>query len=90
MAKLGNLTLLEKSYNASAGNKDFRDKAEVYRKSHFYLTKSISEFDRVGKKTSVQLLNDRLICFSDWSAKTIEERQGMLAKLALSIWTLDN
>jgi uncharacterized protein with ParB-like and HNH nuclease domain len=89
VAKMGNLTLLEKSFNASAGNKDFVDKAEVYRKSHFYLTKSISEFDKVGKNTSLQRLNERLICFSDWSAKSIEERQAMMARLALSVWHLD-
>jgi hypothetical protein len=89
VAKLGNLTLLEKSFNASAGNRDFAEKATIYGKSHFYLTKSLVEFDKVVKNTSLQRLNDRLLRFSDWGAKTIEERQAMLAKLALLVWSLD-
>lgn len=89
VVQLGNLTLLEKSFNASAGNKDFTDKVGVYEKSHFYLTKSISSLDKVGKKTSLQRLNVMLNSFSDWSAASIDKRQEMLAELALNVWNLD-
>ena len=88
--KLGNLTLLEKSINASIGNSDFYDhKMGEYAKSTIYLTKSISVLENVGTNTAITRINQRLKSFDDWNQQTISERQEMLFELSKSIWEVD-
>lgn len=88
--KLGNLTLLEKSINASIGNNDFYDhKMGEYAKSAIYLTKSISVLENVGTNTAITRINQRLKSFDDWNQLTINERQEMLFELSKSIWEVD-
>ncbi|MBZ9788205.1 DUF262 domain-containing HNH endonuclease family protein [Psychroflexus sp. CAK57W] len=88
--KLGNLTLLEKSINASIGNKDFYNhKVSEYSKSAIYLTKSISVLENVGTNTAITRINQRLKTFSNWDISTIAERQEMLFDLSKSIWKVD-
>jgi len=88
--KLGNLTLLEKSINASIGNSDFYDhKMGEYAKSTIYLTKSISVIENVGTNTAITRINQRLKSFDDWNQLTIKERQEMLFELSKSIWQVD-
>ena len=88
--KLGNLTLLEKSINASIGNSDFYDhKMGEYAKSAIYLTKSISVLENVGANTAITRINQRLKSFEDWNELTINERQEMLFGLSKSIWEVD-
>lgn len=88
--KLGNLTLLEKSINASIGNSDFYDhKMGEYAKSTIYLTKSISVLENVGTNTAITRINQRLKSFDDWNQLTINERQEMLFELSKSIWEVD-
>ena len=52
-SKLGNLTLLEKSINASIQNNSYSSKIEPYKHSKLYLTKSIVESIRVGKNSQI-------------------------------------
>lgn len=88
--KLGNLTLLEKSINASIGNSDFYEhKKGEYAKSSIYMTKSISVLENVGTNTAITRINQRLKSFDDWNDLTISERQEMLFELSKSIWEVD-
>ncbi len=88
--KLGNLTLLEKSINASIGNNDFyKHKVGEYSKSSIYLTKSISILENVGTNTAITRINQRLKTFTDWNSSTITERQELLFDLSKSIWKVD-
>jgi uncharacterized protein with ParB-like and HNH nuclease domain len=88
--KLGNLTLLEKSINASIGNNDFYNhKVGEYSKSSIYLTKSISLLENVGTNTAITRINQRLKSFTDWNSSTITERQELLFDLSKSIWEVD-
>ena len=88
--KLGNLTLLEKSINASIGNRDFYNhKVSEYAKSSIYLTKSISKLENVGKDTAVTRLNDRLESYDEWNGLTIMSRQELLFNLSKDIWKVE-
>ena len=88
--KLGNLTLLEKSINASIGNNDFYNhKVGEYSKSAIYMTKSISLLENVGTNTAITRINQRLKSFTDWNSSTITERQELLFDLSKSIWEVD-
>jgi uncharacterized protein with ParB-like and HNH nuclease domain len=85
--KLGNLTLLEKSINASIGNNDFYGhKMKEFAKSAIYLTKSIAVLEDVGTNTAITRINQRLKSYNDWNSDTIENRQEMLYELSKSIW----
>jgi len=84
--RLGNLTLLEKPINIVAGNGFFDAKRVEYAKSKLYLTSSIAALTSVGVNTSITRINAKLKAFDSWSAKTIEERQIVLADLVGSVW----
>lgn len=84
--RLGNLTLLEKTINASVSNGSFAEKTPGYRQSAFLLTKSLVEKPQVGVNTQLNRAVAGLILFESWSSSTIEQRQEMLAKLARKVW----
>lgn len=84
--KLGNLTLLEKPINIVASNNFFAEKKPEYRKCKLYLTSSIVELVEVGKNSSVTRVNAKLQAFGEWTAKSIDRRQELLAELAKDIW----
>ena len=86
--RLGNLALLEKSLNASVQNKPYNQKCTTYAQSKFYLTKSLDKLENVGGDTAVNKMNSRLKCWTEWTGKTIEERQEMLYELGESIWAI--
>lgn len=85
--RLGNFTLLEKPINIVASNGFFERKKAEYRKCKHYLTSSIVEITTVGKNSSINRINEKLRAFDEWSAKSIEDRQALLADLAKSVWT---
>lgn len=84
--RLGNLTLLEKSINASISNGSFADKKNAYKQSVFYLTKSIAEQVKVGTNTAIDQAVENLKEFETWNSQSIEERQQILAELANRVW----
>jgi hypothetical protein len=84
--RLGNLTLLEKPINIVAGNDFYTAKQVEYGKSGNYLTRSLVELTSVGQNTSISRVNVKLKAFSDWNAKTIETRHGLLITLAQDVW----
>jgi hypothetical protein len=83
---LGNLTLLEKTINASVSNERFGLKAPGYKQSSFLLTKSLAEVPHVGVNTSLNRAVSELVSFDHWDSTTIEERQGILTRLARQTW----
>ena len=84
--KLGNLTLLEKPINVVASNGFFREKKAEYSHCGNYLTRSIVELVTVGKNSSINRINEKLIAFKTWGAAEIDQRQDMLIALARDIW----
>lgn len=88
ISMLGNLTLIEKSINASIHNDPFNKKVVEYGKSNIYLTRSISSIQNVGNNTAINRINDKLLSFDHWDSKTIGERQEMLYNLSLNIWKI--
>ncbi len=86
--RLGNLTLLEKTLNATIQNNTFSGKKEAYDQSGFYLTKSINGLIDVGTDTAINRMNRKLKSWSSWSADSIEERQEVLYELSKDIWDI--
>ncbi|HKL85765.1 MAG TPA: DUF262 domain-containing protein [Treponemataceae bacterium] len=87
--RLGNLALLEKPINIVASNNYFQSKCSEYKKCKYYLTSSIAEITTVGNNSSINRMNAKLESFTDWSAQTIEKRQGLLINLASEIWKIE-
>jgi uncharacterized protein with ParB-like and HNH nuclease domain len=87
--RLGNLTLLEKPINIVVSNDFFKNKCAEYKKCKYYLTSSIAEITTVGNNSSINRINDKLEAFTEWSADTIEKRQGLLINLASGIWKIE-
>lgn len=86
--KLGNLTLLEKTINTSISNGSYEEKSRGYRQSTFLLTKSLVEKPQVGADTQLNRAVQDLMQFDTWDSQAIEQRQGMLAKLARRVWEM--
>jgi hypothetical protein len=55
-------------------------------KSGNYLTRSITGLSGVGKNSSINRINEKLLAFNSWSAPDIERRQDMLMALARDLW----
>ncbi len=85
---LGNLTLLEKTINASVSNDFYSMKVPGYRQSAYLLTKSLAEKPQVGVNTQLNRAVEHLISFSEWNSNAIERRQVMLARLAVFVWDM--
>ena len=88
--RLGNLTLLENSINKSIHNKKYEEKKEEYKKSNFYLTRSIPELVDQGNDTAINRTNKKLHSWNIWNKASIEERQEMLYILSEEIWGIPN
>jgi len=87
--RLGNMTMLEESINRSVSNKRFEKKLTGYANSQFLLTKSVAVDPRVGDNTSInRAVEDLIITFDEWTSKSIERRQQMLAELAKKVWDM--
>ncbi len=83
---VGNLTLLEKSINASIGRDYFAIKKIEYKKSGLFMTKSLAESQAVGVKTGYSKAAVLLTHHEMWSSSAIEQRQNDLKQLALKLW----
>lgn len=84
--RLGNLALVEKSINASLGNRPYSAKRDVYPQSQLLLTKALAVRPRVGVKTRIDVAVADLDPFTHWNEAAVAKRQGMLATLARSVW----
>lgn len=88
MPRLGNLTLLEKSINASISNGPFPQKQPDYDKSVILLTKSLGSSISVGSNTAYSRVARLLETFEEWSSEAIGRRQAMLGRLAFRTWDM--
>ncbi len=84
--KLGNLTLWEKSINASYQNKPYEVKKKGYLASGFYLNKSLVAKVQVGVDTKINRATQDLVEFDIWTSESIQKRQEMLIDLAHKVW----
>ncbi|QDT14609.1 DUF262 domain-containing protein [Alienimonas californiensis] len=84
--RLGNLTLIEKSINASISNKPFSKKRNAYKQSQLLLTRSIAERPNVGVNTKIDQAVADLKAYEEWNEQTIEHRQRVLTRLAQEVW----
>jgi len=71
--RIGNQTLLTKSLNRSAKNKEFRDKKVQYQKNTGHLTQ----------------LTQELLSSTSWTQQSVVKRSEALAKEALGLWNWD-
>jgi hypothetical protein len=85
---IGNLTLLEQTINTSVSNDLYTKKLPGYRQSSYLLTRSLAEKPRVGVNTRLNRAVEHLIPFGEWNSKSIEQRQVMLARLAVFVWDM--
>jgi hypothetical protein len=86
--RLGNLVLVEKSINASLGNRPYSQKRDVYRQSQLLLTKAVAERPKVGANTKIDVAVADLDPFTDWNEAAVGERQDKLTVSARSVWRL--
>ena len=86
--RLGNLILVEKSINASLGNRPYSHKRGVYPQSQLLLTKALAERPKVGENTKIDIAVADLDPFTEWNESTVIKRQDKLVSLARSIWRL--
>lgn len=84
--RLANLTLLERSLNATLQNGDFQKKAATYAKSRFLLTKSLVPGAQVGDQTAVNRTIADLKSYEDWTPESMNDRENRLVALARRIW----
>jgi hypothetical protein len=86
--KLGNLTMLEKPINIVASNDFFAAKKAEYAKCKYYLTSSIAGLTAVGNNSSITRINSKLAAYDDWTARNIDDRQGLLIDLTREVWKI--
>ena len=86
--RLGNLILVEKSINASLGNRPYSEKRKVYPQSQLLLTRALPEQPKVGVNTKIDRAVAKLEPFETWNEDAVTKRQGMLATLARAVWGL--
>lgn len=84
--RLGNLVLVEKSINASLGNRPYSQKRNVYRQSQLLITKALAEKPKVGAKTKIDVAVAELEPFAEWNEIAVIRRQDLLTVLAHSVW----
>lgn len=84
--RLGNLVLVEKSINASLGNRPYSYKRTVYPKSKHLLTRSLAESQRVGRDGRIDRAVAGFTAFPEWNEKSVEQREAELAALARRTW----
>lgn len=88
VARLGNLTLLEKTINSAVSNDVYTDKCPGYLQSQFLLTKSLVERPQFGQNTQLNRATEKLKQFQSWQSIDIAGRQEMLVQLARRTWDM--
>lgn len=82
--RLGNLTLIKKSWNAAMKNRKFVDKKEGK-----VITKGKVEYiDEKSYKNSDLKINEEHLQYDRWDIKNLEAREDALCKIAGDVWDL--
>lgn len=76
---IGNLTVLERSYNRAVKDKPYNEKTGIYGKSHVYLTQSMNGHPEVGGK--IKETFEKLKSFESWEETDVLIRAKMLFKI---------
>jgi hypothetical protein len=87
-SRLGNLLLVEKSINASLGNKPFSQKAPIYKHSQVLLTRALAETPEVGCDTKIDIAVAPFPSFQTWTKVSVLARQDQLVALARRAWNM--
>lgn len=88
VGRLGNLVLVEKSINASLGNKPYSQKRDVYPGSSLLLVKAIAQRPVIGKNTAIDRAVRDLESYPVWNESAVVARQAQLLRLSREIWGL--
>lgn len=88
VGSIGNLSLLEKTFNAACQNKTYSEKCSIYPSSAFYLTKSLPKLEVAGINTAANRMNSNLSAWPNWNKQAIEERTEVLYRLSEMIWDI--
>jgi hypothetical protein len=88
--RLGNLTLVENSINASLGNKPYSQKRPIYPQSQLLFTRAIAERPKVGLNTKIDRAVADLESFASWDEIAVERRQTGMALLARRVWNISS
>lgn len=86
--RIGNLVLVEKSINASLGNRAFSKKRPVYLQSQLLLTRAVAERPKVGANTKIDAAVANLEPFDTWNEGAVVKRQEIIRNLARTIWNV--
>ena len=84
--RLGNLVLVEKSINASLGNRAYSDKRGVYSQSQLLLTKALAEKPKVGSHTKIDKAVSDIDPFENWNEANLVNRHRQVGQLARVVW----
>ena len=86
--RLGNLVLVEKSINASLGNRPYGEKQPVYRESKLLLTRALAEKPKVGENTKIDRAVASIESYETWNEAAVSARQVGLVSLSRTVWGL--
>lgn len=86
--RLGNLTLIEKTFNTSLSNNAFSIKRPVFGRIGFLLTSSIADDSKIGKNSAFDRAISMLKTYPKWNPQAISDRQELLTNLAHSVWDM--
>jgi hypothetical protein len=86
--QLGNLVLVEKSINASLGNRAFSVKRSVYGESQVLLTRAVAVRPKIGANTKIDSTLASIEPFDTWNEVNVGRRQDMLRRLAHIVWNV--
>ncbi|MCZ0943325.1 MAG: HNH endonuclease family protein, partial [Gammaproteobacteria bacterium] len=81
-----NLVLVEKSINASLGNRPYSKKRSVYSQSQLLLTKAFAEKPKVGTQTKIDKAVENIESFREWNEANLKRRHKQIGKLARTVW----
>ena len=84
--RLGNLVLVEKSINASLGNRAYSDKRGVYSQSQLLLTKALAGKPKVGAHTKIDKAVLDIDPFETWNEANLVKRHRQVRELAGTVW----
>jgi len=87
-SRLGNLVLVERSINASLGNRPYSHKRDVYPKSKLLLTRCLAKSPQIGRNTRIDAAVAGLEQFPEWNGEAVDRRQQMLRRLACEAWNV--
>ena len=88
ISRISNLLLLEKSLNASCGNKPFSKKRQIYGQSKILLTSCISGTLATGGDTKIDKAVRELRTYDLWNRQAQDRRTNEILNIAQKVWNI--